>query len=162
MACATLKSVKIDFTEPAIRPADGYIVKYRAVGASSYSTLSPNPKASPIVIPSIAACTNIEGTITATADGVLGDPVAFVVAAAAGTSCSYYTVTEPVGSSATSSFRYVPCGQTAAVTLTLTDEHTITSGICCEDSIGLVKVFGEASVTKEGPCVTSNIVKTTF
>lgn len=81
MSCTTFKSVKIEFTEPTIRPADGYIVKYRIVGDSSYTTLSPNPKSSPIVIPSIAACANVEGTITATADDVLGDPVAFVIAA---------------------------------------------------------------------------------
>ena len=78
MPCTTFKSVIIDFTEPAIKPANGYIVKYRIAGASSYTTLTPNPMASPAIIPNIESCANVEGTISTSCDGAVGSSVSFV------------------------------------------------------------------------------------
>lgn len=79
--CTTFKSISIAFTEPDIKPAYGYTVKYRVVGASGYTTLSPNPTSSPAVIANVAACTNVEGTINTNCDGSTGPLVYFVVAA---------------------------------------------------------------------------------
>lgn len=78
MSCTTFKSVIIDFTEPAIKPANGYIVKYRIAGAANYTTLTPNPMASPAVIPNIESCANVEGTISTSCDGNVGLSVSFV------------------------------------------------------------------------------------
>ena len=80
MSCTTFKSISISFTEPDIKPANGYTVKYRVVGAASYSTLSPNPTSSPAVIPNVEACANVEGTINTNCDGGTGPLVYFVVA----------------------------------------------------------------------------------
>jgi hypothetical protein len=80
--CTTYKSVQIDFTPPAIAPAEGYRVKWRVAGYTAYTTISPNPTTSPIVIPQVPVCTNLEGTIEASCgNGNYGSPVAFVVGA---------------------------------------------------------------------------------
>lgn len=81
MSCTTFKSVTINFTEPAIKPANGYIVKYRIAGTSTYTTLSPNPMSSPAVIPNIESCANVEGTISTNCDGNVGMSVSFVASA---------------------------------------------------------------------------------
>lgn len=81
--CTTFKSITIAFTEPDIKPANGYTVKYRVVGAAGYTTLSPNPTTSPAIIPNVEACANIEGTINTNCDGGSGPLVFFVVPAPA-------------------------------------------------------------------------------
>lgn len=78
MSCTTFRSVIIDFTEPAIKPANGYLVKYRIAGASNYTTLTPNPMSSPAIIPNVEACSNVEGTISTSCDGNVGLSVSFV------------------------------------------------------------------------------------
>ena len=88
--CTTFRSVIVDFTEPEIKPANGYIVKYRIAGASTYNTLSPNPMGSPAVIPNVEACSNIEGTISTSCDGSIGLAASFVAS-----SSSISTVTQP-------------------------------------------------------------------
>jgi hypothetical protein len=166
MSCTTFKSVIVDFTEPAIKPANGYVVKYRIAGETNYITLTPNPMASPAIIPNIASCANVEGTISTSCDGNVGLSVSFV--ASTGTTvaqtptCSYYVLTEPVGSSATSIYRYIPCGSTAAVTKSISGGHSITTGICAENSMGVTKIFGEGVITKEGSCTTDNPITTAF
>lgn len=78
MPCTTYKSIQIEFTEPDIKPAKGYIVKYRIVGTTEYTTLTPNPMSSPVVIPYILSCSNVEGTIATNCDGAVGSTVQFV------------------------------------------------------------------------------------
>ena len=161
MSCTTYKSIQIDFQEPSIKPANGYIVKYRVIGTTEYTTLTPNPMGSPVVIPNVPSCQNVEGTIATNCDGNEGQKISFV---AAGFStpgkCESWSVTEPI-TDGVSVFRYIPCGQTTAVTLSLQGKK-VTGGICAEDSLGLVKVFGEASIQREGTCTTNNIVSTPF
>jgi hypothetical protein len=92
--CTTYKSIQIDFTAPDISPAEGYRVKWRVAGTSAYTTVSPNPTTSPIVIAQVPVCTNLEGTIEASCgNGNYGAPVAFVVAADATASGSGGTIT---------------------------------------------------------------------
>jgi hypothetical protein len=81
MSCTTYRSVQIDFTEPAIRPANGYTVKWRVIGTTEWTTLSPNPTASPAIIPYVPDCVNIEGTVATLCDGITGSTVSFVAQA---------------------------------------------------------------------------------
>lgn len=46
-------------------PTYGYIVKYRQVGTVPYTTVTPNPMGSPILISSLGAGVSYEGTIQA-------------------------------------------------------------------------------------------------
>lgn len=94
MSCTTYKSIQIDFTAPSIAPAEGYRVKWRVAGTSAYTTVSPNPTTSPVVIAQVPVCTNLEGTIEASCgNGNYGSPVAFVVAADATASGGNGTIT---------------------------------------------------------------------
>lgn len=79
MSCTTFRSIQIDFREPDVKPANGYLVKYRTVGTTTWNTLSPAPMSSPAIIPNVEACANIEGTISTNCDGNLGASVSFVV-----------------------------------------------------------------------------------
>jgi len=58
-----MATLTIDFTVPSPVPINGFIVKYRAVGTSTYTTVSPNPTSSPVVITGINSGTKYEGTI---------------------------------------------------------------------------------------------------
>lgn len=79
--CTTYRSLTLSFTAPELSPANGYRVKWRAVGDTNYNLVTPNPMTTPIVIPQVPVCTNVEGTIeTSCGDGNYGNPVAFVVA----------------------------------------------------------------------------------
>lgn len=80
--CTTFKSLTINFTAPDIAPAEGYLVKWRVVGAANYTTVTPNPQNTPVIIPSVPSCSNIEGTIqTACGNGNFGSPLQFVAPA---------------------------------------------------------------------------------
>jgi hypothetical protein len=46
-------------------PTNGYIVKYRQVGTIPYTTVTPNPTGSPILISSLGSGVSYEGTIQA-------------------------------------------------------------------------------------------------
>lgn len=46
-------------------PTNGYIVKYRQVGTTQYTTVTPNPTSSPILITGLGAGLTYEGTIQA-------------------------------------------------------------------------------------------------
>jgi hypothetical protein len=46
-------------------PTKGYIVKYREVGTSQYTIISPNPTSSPIIITGLGSGLSYEGTIQA-------------------------------------------------------------------------------------------------
>ena len=79
--CTTYKSLTLSFIAPDIAPVNGYRVKWRTVGAPNYTVVTPNPLTTPIVIPQVPICDNIEGTIeTSCGDNNYGAPVAFVVA----------------------------------------------------------------------------------
>lgn len=81
MPCTTYRSVQIDFTEPAIKPANGYVVKWRVIGTTEWNTLSPSPKGTPAIIPYVPDCANIEGTIATLCDGATGSTIQFVAQA---------------------------------------------------------------------------------
>jgi hypothetical protein len=70
-------SLVLAFDEPTTgAPVDGYIVKYRKVGTSVYTTITPNPTASPVLIEPLEPGQNYEGTIAADCgDGSQSAPV---------------------------------------------------------------------------------------
>ena len=59
-----MATLTINFVAPSPVPYGGFVVKYRAIGTSTYTTVSPNPVASPVVIPGVTAGTGYEGTIS--------------------------------------------------------------------------------------------------
>jgi len=46
-------------------PTNGYIVKYREVGTTQYTTVTPNPKSAPVLISGLGSGVTYEGTIQA-------------------------------------------------------------------------------------------------
>jgi hypothetical protein len=58
-----MANLTISFTAPAVPPADGYIVQYRAVGDASYTTVNPNPTSSPVVISGVDTSKAYEGSV---------------------------------------------------------------------------------------------------
>lgn len=65
-------------------PTNGYIVKYRQVGTIPYTTVTPNPMGSPVLISSLGAGVSYEGTIQADCgNGQLGSLSTFSATVAA-------------------------------------------------------------------------------
>jgi hypothetical protein len=63
-------------SDPA--PINGYVVKYRKVGDTSWTTLSPQPTSSPITIPGVDQLFAYEGTIQSDcSNGFLSHTVPF-------------------------------------------------------------------------------------
>lgn len=89
MACNSYKTLQLDFIEPAIPPLNGYVVKWRTVGSTNWTQISTN-NGSPIYIPNIPVCQNIEGTIQADCGGGnFGSPINFAVTAERGECFSF-------------------------------------------------------------------------
>lgn len=77
MACPILKTLQISFTAPNPVPANGYRVKWRVVGDSTYTTEIGPFVNSPVVLNNIPACVNVEGTIEAICGGSYSAVVSF-------------------------------------------------------------------------------------
>lgn len=76
-----MAKLTIAFTAPSPAPVNGYRVRYRKVGTTSYNTISPYPTASPVVITGLENGVNYEGSIEAAcADGLFSSVVAFSAA----------------------------------------------------------------------------------
>lgn len=65
MACPILKTLQVTFTAPNPVPDNGYRVKWRVVGSSTYTTAVGPFVNSPITLSNIPACENVEGTVEA-------------------------------------------------------------------------------------------------
>jgi hypothetical protein len=63
-----MATLRINFTPASPAPANGYVVRYRPVGTTVYTTLSPNPTSSPVTI-DVAENLEYEGYITASCAG---------------------------------------------------------------------------------------------
>lgn len=75
-----MSSLIINFEPVEPEAINGYLVKYRRVGDSAYTTVVPNQKTSPITVAGINATFAYEGTIQADcSNGILSTPVAFTV-----------------------------------------------------------------------------------
>jgi hypothetical protein len=76
MACPITRTLTINFA-PNGTPANGYRVKWRVVGTSSYTTATGPFTTSPITVSDVPACDNIEGTIEGDCDGTYSTAVNF-------------------------------------------------------------------------------------
>lgn len=158
MACTTFKSLTLAFTAPDPAPADGYRVKWRAVGDTEYTYVFPNPRTTPIVIPQVPVCTNIEGTIETSCGGEsYGAPVAFVTGATSPVNCASFTVINNKPQANTGEdlvFRYMPCGGGSFVTIhsPIGTGNYYWGGICADKTYGIQVITGEATINQESDC----------
>lgn len=61
--CTTVRDVIVTFNAANPAPANGYIVKWKLASDSLYTTVSPNPTASPVTIYSVPSCQNIDVSV---------------------------------------------------------------------------------------------------
>lgn len=74
-----MATLTVDFVEPTPAPVNGYVVKYRKVGETVWSMVTPNPTSSPVVISDLDN-TSYEGTVRSDCgSGITGLEVAFAV-----------------------------------------------------------------------------------
>lgn len=78
MACPILKTLQISFTPPATLPTNGYRIKWRVVGTSTYTTAVGPFIGSPAVLSNIPACENVEGTVEAICGSIYSSVATFL------------------------------------------------------------------------------------
>lgn len=123
MSCSTFKTLSVSFSAPVIAPSNGYKLRWRVVGGSW--TDVPNQYNNPVTIASVPACFNLEVGIKADCgSGNFGQEI--IVAVAGGTQTCYQF--ELLNSA---NYTYVPCSQTAEVTVTNNTTQPLT--ICAVD-----------------------------
>ena len=123
-SCATFKTLNVVYTPPTIAPANGYVVKWRVVGSTTWNTVS-GQYGNPIQIAGVPTCFAIEGTIQADCgDGNLGTPISFAISAESG-ACYYFTLLQ------SANYTYVPCGSTTPVTVTNLESSPLS--VCAVD-----------------------------
>lgn len=67
--CPITKTLTVNFTGSNPAPSNGYIVGYRKSGSyDAYTYVSPNPTSSPVTIPNVAACEDIEVVVQSQCD----------------------------------------------------------------------------------------------
>lgn len=79
-----MATLTISFTSPSPAPANGFLVKYRKAGDSTYTQVTPNSTTSPVVISGVDGTSAYEGFIQSLCTGSLAsDNVQFSVGALA-------------------------------------------------------------------------------
>lgn len=105
MPCPLVKTLQITFTAPTTPPDNGYRVKWREVGASTYTTVVGTFVGSPISVQNIPACTDVEGTVEAVCGATYSAVATFTVPAAySSTTCGSFIS----GSEAATAFYIYP------------------------------------------------------
>lgn len=124
--CNSYRTLTLTYTSPAIEPQNGYVVKWRIVGAASYN-VEPNKYGNPIYIPNIPSCYNIEGTIQADCGGSLSNPVTFAITSSA-SACYSFELLD------TATYTYTVCGasQSSTVYNNSTSSKVIRT-VCAQD-----------------------------
>jgi hypothetical protein len=131
MACSTFKTLQVSFVAPQIAPANGYLVKWRVVGDTTWNEVTQY--GNPVTIAGVPACFNIEGTIQANCgNGNLGQPINF--AAQGGTTTCYTFTFQNTGN-----YTYIPCGEVDE-TVTVQNQAGSPTTVCAKDGT----VFGGA------------------
>jgi hypothetical protein len=124
MSCSTFKTLQVSFAAPQVAPANGYLVKWRAVGATTWNETTQY--GNPVTIAGVPACFNIEGTIQANCgNGNLGQPINF--AATGGTTVCYSFTLNNTGN-----YTYIPCGEVDQ-TITVSNNANSPTQICAKD-----------------------------
>jgi hypothetical protein len=104
MSCPLLKTLRVSFTPPTTPPDNGYRVKWRVVGSSTYTTAVGPFTTSPVEITNIPACENVEGTVEA----VCGSSYSSVATFTATKETSYVCSNTISGSSSSASYITYP------------------------------------------------------
>lgn len=78
MACPILKTLQISFTAPNPVPDNGYRVKWRVVGTTTYTTATGPFVNSPITLNNIPSCENVEGTVEAVCGATFSSVATFL------------------------------------------------------------------------------------
>lgn len=114
MACSSIRTLNIAITDPpTIPPANGYTVKWRPVGTTTWNTVS-NLYGNTFTIPNIPGCFNLEGTIQSTcADGSLSSPTTFAVVGSSSSCITYSLLSVGI-------YTYVQCGTTEPTVVEVT------------------------------------------
>lgn len=124
MACNSYKTLQVEFIEPAVPPANGYLVKWRPVGTSSWNQLS-TLNGSPIYIPNVPICQNLEGTIQADCgSGNFGPVINFAVTAEQG-ECYTFVLLEDA------TYSYIPCAGSEELTIAIAASAPIEQRTIC-------------------------------
>ena len=121
--CATYKTLQVAFVPPAIAPANGYLVKWRVVGDTTWNTSTQY--GNPVQIAGVPACYNIEGTIQADCgNDNYGNPVNFAVSGTV-TTCYNFELLD------SANYTYVPCG--SSIPATYTNNSATPTTVCAVD-----------------------------
>jgi len=124
MSCSTFKTLNISFVAPSIAPANGYIIRWRIVGDTTWNAPA-NQYGNPIQVANIPSCYNIEGFIQADCgNGNTGNPVNFAITSSS-SACWQFTL------QSTANYTYTPCGSNIPQTITNTSGSPQT--ICAID-----------------------------
>jgi hypothetical protein len=75
-----MASLTIAFTPPSPAPSNGYRVKYRKVGTTSWNTVSPYPTSSPVIITGLENGVSYETTIESSCDAGVFSPLIAITA----------------------------------------------------------------------------------
>jgi hypothetical protein len=111
--CSTLRTLTIVITPPPdIPPANGYTIKWRIVGSTTWNVVS-NLYGTTLQIPAVPSCYNIEGTIQADCAGGSSNPITFAVTGNI-SSCESIKL-ESVGV-----YTYTPCGGSSGIPINVT------------------------------------------
>lgn len=122
-SCSTFATLQVGFSTPVVPPANGYIVKWRPVGTTTWNFVYQNQN--PIVITGVPSCFDIEGTIQADCgNGNLGNTVVFAATASLAGCRSIELLN-------TATYTYIPCGQDEPVTVSNLSSSPTT--VCAED-----------------------------
>lgn len=87
MSCPILKTLRVSFTAPSPAPPNGYRVKWRVVGTTTYTTAVGPFTSSPASVTNVPACEDIEGTIEAVCGAVYSAVASFTAPKEASSVC---------------------------------------------------------------------------
>lgn len=104
MACPVTKSLTVSFTPPNPTPSNGYRIKWRVVGTSTYTTAVGPFLSSPATLTNIPTCEDIEGTVESSCGGSFSSVATFTVSKEA----TYTCADQVTGSNASGQFYIYP------------------------------------------------------
>lgn len=124
LPCSTFKTAVITFTPPSITPKNGYKVKWRVIGETTWNTY-PNQTSNPINVVGVPACYNIEVSIAADGDGAVCSEVIVPVSGAV-TECWQYILLQD-----NNTYTYTPCNSTIPVSIAITESMSTAERTVC-------------------------------
>ena len=121
--CSTFKTLTIMVSVTGVAPLNGFVVKWKVSGTSTYTTVANQP--GPVLyIANVPACSNIEGTVQTDCASGLGTAVPFSVSSSVA-NCVSFTLSQ------TATYTYIPCAGSVAVEINNTSGSPTV--ICAKD-----------------------------